>query len=334
MSGKSRCAALGFRSGVRAVAAAGVAIVAGAAIAGELAAAPSLAPLQAPDDSAASNAVQGAPRGLAPDSSGIVLTALVAQALAYEHGEGVPRDPLRAASLYCAAARDGDAEGQFSLGWMYANGRGVARNDAMAASLLALAADQGHAAARKALQFVGDTRGLLPDCMRPDEPEESDVPAAEGVDPFADLSPAKQKIAALVSMLAPAYAVAPRLALAVITVESNFDPKARSPKNARGLMQLVPDTATRFQVKNAFDIRDNVRGGLAYLRWLLSYYRGEVALAAAAYNAGEGVVDRYRGVPPYPETRNYVQRVLALFGSEHHPYDAELAAPPPFIAPR
>src|SRR5258706_361380 len=226
MSGKSRCAALGFRSGVRAVAAAVVAIVAGAAIAGELAAAPSLAPLQAPDDSAASNAVQGAPRGLAPDSSGIVLTALVAQALAYEHGEGVPRDPLRAASLYCAAARDGDAEGQFSLGWMYANGRGVARNDAMAASLLALAADQGHAAARKALQFVGDTRGLL------------------------------------------------------------------------------------------------------------SYYRGEVALAAAAYNAGEGVVDRYRGVPPYPETRNYVQRVLALFGSEHHPYDAELAAPPPFIAPR
>ncbi|TMH57121.1 MAG: lytic transglycosylase domain-containing protein, partial [Betaproteobacteria bacterium] len=80
--------------------------------------------------------------------------------------------------------------------------------------------------------------------------------------------------------------------------------------------------------------RDNVRGGLAYLRWLLSYYRGEVALAAAAYNAGEGVVDRYRGIPPYPETRNYVQRVLALFGEEHHPYDAGLAAPPPFVVPR
>lgn len=334
MSGSSRCAALGFRSGVRAVAAVGVALAAGGAIAGELAAAPSLAPLQATGDNAASNAVPGAPGGLAPDSPGIVLTALVAQALAYEHGEGVPRDQLRAASLYCAAARDGDAEGQFSLGWMYANGRGVARDDAIAASLLALAADQGHAAARKALLFLGDTRGLLPDCMRPDESADGDVPPAEDVDPFADLPPAKQKIAALVSTLAPAYAVAPRLALAVITVESNFDPKARSRKDARGLMQLVPDTATRFRVKNAFDMRDNVRGGLAYLRWLLSYYRGEVALAAAAYNAGEGVVDRYRGVPPYPETRNYVQRVLALFGSEHHPYDAELAAPPQFIAPR
>jgi soluble lytic murein transglycosylase-like protein len=135
-------------------------------------------------------------------------------------------------------------------------------------------------------------------------------------------------------MLAPAYTVAPRLALAVITVESNFDPNARSRKDARGLMQLIPDTATRFRVKNAFDARDNVRGGLAYLRWLLSYYRGEVALAAAAYNAGEAVVDRYHGVPPYPETRSYVQRVLALFGNERHPYDPKLVAPAPFVTPR
>lgn len=296
----SRSAGLRCPLVIRAVTALGVALAAGGAMADELADAPSL----------------------------------VAQALAYEHGEGVPRDPLQAASLYCAAARGGDAEGQFGLGWMYANGRGVARDDAIAASLFALAADQGHDAARKALQFVGDVRGLLPDCMRPDPPVDSDVAQAEDVDPFADLPPAKQKIAAMVTALAPSYAVAPRLALAVITVESNFDPKARSSRDARGLMQLIPDTATRFRVKNAFDMRDNVRGGLAYLRWLLSYYRGEVALAAAAYNAGEGVVDRYRGVPPYPETRNYVQRILALFGNEHHPYDAELAAPPPFIAPR
>ena len=260
--------------------------------------------------------------------------SLVAQALAYEHGEGVPKDQIRAARLYCEAARNGEAEAQFNLGWMYANGRGVARDDGIAASLLGLAAEQGHTAARKALQFVDDERRRLPDCMLPDEPIISDMPQAQGVDPFSDLPPNKQKIAELVTRLAPAYAVAPRLALAVITVESNFDPNARSPKDARGLMQLIPDTASRFRVKNAFDIRDNVRGGLAYLRWLLSYYRGEVALAAAAYNAGEGVVDRYRGVPPYPETRSYVQRVLALFGNEHHPYDAELAAPPPFVAPR
>ncbi len=262
-----------------------------------------------------------------------VASSLVAQAVAYEHGEGVPKDPIRAASLYCDAARSGDAEAQFSLGWIYANGRGLARDDAVAASLFTLAAEQGHAAARKALQFVRAEGDRLPDCMLPDEPVVSEL-QGEGFDPFADLPPKKQRIAEMVNLLAPAYTVAPRLALAVITVESNFDPNARSHKDARGLMQLIPDTATRFRVKNAFDARDNVRGGLAYLRWLLSYYRGEVALAAAAYNAGEGVVDKYRGVPPYPETRSYVQRVLALFGNARHPYDPNLAAPAPFVIPR
>jgi soluble lytic murein transglycosylase-like protein len=99
-------------------------------------------------------------------------------------------------------------------------------------------------------------------------------------------------------------------------------------------MQLIPDTAARFRVRNSFDIDDNLRGGLTYLRWLLSYYRGEVALAAAAYNAGEAVVDRYRGIPPYPETRSYVKRVLVLFGRANHPYDPALAAPPAFITSR
>jgi hypothetical protein len=254
---------------------------------------------------------------------------LVALALAYEHGEGVPTDQLKAAALYCEAARRGDAEAQYSLGWMYANGRGVARDDVVAASLLALAAEAGHAAARRALQFVGEERGRLPDCMLPDEPVVS--AQEEAFDPFADLPPDKQKIAQLVTELAPVYTVAPRLALSVIAVESNFNPKAHSPKDARGLMQLIPATATRFRVRNSFDIGDNLRGGLAYLRWLLSYYRGEVALAAAAYNAGEAVVDRYHGIPPYPETRNYVQRVLILFGNERHPYDPALAAPPAFV---
>jgi transglycosylase-like protein with SLT domain/Sel1 repeat-containing protein len=254
--------------------------------------------------------------------------ALVAQALAYEHGEGVSQDRLRAAALYCEAARHGSAEAQFSLGWMYANGRGVPHDEGVAAALFSLAAEQGHNGARQALSFVGAERGAPPECMRPDEPE---VAADEPPDPFADLPPQKRKIADVVSVLAPIYDVAPRLALAVISVESDFDPKARSPKDARGLMQLIPDTAARFRVKNAFDIRDNVRGGLRYLRWLLSYYRGRVALAAAAYNAGEGVVDRYRGIPPYPETESYVQRVLGLFGRDEHPYDATLATPPPFL---
>ena len=253
---------------------------------------------------------------------------LVTQALAYEHGEGVAKDQLRAAALYCDAARHGDAEAQFSLGWMYANGRGVARDDRVASALFSLAAEQGHVAARQAMQFVAAENASLPDCMRPDEPM---IAAEDPPDPFADLPPAKQKIAKVVAALAPSYAVAPRLALAVVSVESNFDPKARSPKDARGLMQLIPDTAARFRVRNSFDIRDNVRGGLTYLRWLLSYYRGHVALAAAAYNAGEAVVDKYRGVPPYPETESYVQRVLALFGKDEHPYDANLAAPPSFL---
>jgi soluble lytic murein transglycosylase-like protein len=260
--------------------------------------------------------------------------ALVALAQAYEYGEGVAKDPLRAAVLYCEAARAGDAEAQYSLGWMYANGRGVAHDDAVAAALLALAAEAGHAAAHRVLAFLGDERGPLPDCMLPDPPALSEEPQPEALDPFADLSPQKQKIAQFVTALAPTYMIAPRLALAVIAAESNFDPNAQSPKNALGLMQLIPDTATRFSVKNRSDIRDNLRGGLAYLRWLLSYYRGEVALAAAAYNAGESVVDRYRGIPPYPETRNYVQRVLALFGSERHPYDPALATPPAFVTAR
>ncbi len=281
--------------------------------------------------STAAFAAQG--MGTVPTSEGT--PDLVALALAYEHGEGVATDQRTAAALYCEAARQGDAEAQFSLGWMYANGRGVARNDAVAASLMALAAESGHAAARRALRFVGDERGQLPDCMLPDEPEPvvsaTPEPQEEVFDPFTDLPPDKLKIAQLVTEMAPTFTVAPRLALAVITVESNFDPKAQSHKNARGLMQLIPDTAARFRVRNSFDISDNLRGGLAYLRWLLSYYRGEVALAVAAYNAGEAAVDRYRGIPPYPETRNYVQRVLVMFGSGRHPYDPALADPPAFV---
>ena len=254
-------------------------------------------------------------------------SALVALATSYEHGEGVPKDMPRAASLYCEAARAGNAEAQFSLGWMYSNGRGVDREDAVAAALFTLAAAQGHEYAQRMLQHVGPAGDRLPECMTPkSKMTEFVVPA--------DWPPYKRKMAALVQKLASEYAVHPQLALAVIQAESNFDPRARSAKNAQGLMQLIPKTARRFGVRNALDPKDNVRGGLAYLRWLLSYYRGSVELTLAAYNAGEQAVDRYEGVPPYPETQGYVRRIMAKLKSDHHPFDESLTKASPLLAVR
>ena len=258
------------------------------------------------------------------------ITELVAKAIAFEHGEGVPRDPLTAVALYCVAARAGNPEAQYNLGWMFANGRGVERDDAIASSFFALAAKSGHDYAQKMLVRIGPSKGELPECMRPPERPPA-LAELQEPDPFVNLPPNHRKIAELVEQVAPRYGIEPRFALAVIAVESNFEPLARSQKDARGLMQLIPQTAARFKVRNPFSVNDNVRGGLAYLRWLLAYYQGQVALAAAAYNAGEAAVDRYRGVPPYPETRDYVKRVLRLFPRESHPYDAGVVAPSPIF---
>jgi hypothetical protein len=259
------------------------------------------------------------------------VTEKLTRALSYEHGEGVPKDLGIAAALYCEAAVQGSAEAAFQLGWMYANGRGIPHDDGTAAALFELAASDGHAFARTARAHLGEVRGLLPDCMRPLSPPGADVPlmadADAGPDPFADLSPEKQKIRRIVDELAPKYGIEPRLALAVIAAESNFNAMARSVKDARGLMQLIPGTASRFNVRNPYNVRDNLKGGLSYLRWLLAYYEGQVALAAAAYNAGEQTVDRYKGVPPFPETRAYVRRVLGLFRQSVHPYDPSVTEP-------
>ena len=94
-------------------------------------------------------------------------------------------------------------------------------------------------------------------------------------------------------------------------------------------MQLIPETSLRFNVRKPFDPEQNIRGGMSYLRWLLAYFEGDVALVAAAYNAGEGAVNRYRGVPPYAETRGYVRRILSMFKKEVHPYTPEITTPSP-----
>jgi soluble lytic murein transglycosylase-like protein len=107
--------------------------------------------------------------------------------------------------------------------------------------------------------------------------------------------------------------VSPALVLAMIAVESGGDPDATSPAGASGLMQLMPDTATRFGVGKATDPGQNIRGGVAYLDWLLEEFDRDAVLALAGYNAGEGAVRKNSGVPPYAETRGYVPKVLAAW---------------------
>ena len=110
------------------------------------------------------------------------------------------------------------------------------------------------------------------------------------------------------------HGVAEQLVSALIRVESGFNPRAVSPKGARGLMQLMPGTASLLGVRNSFDPRENIDGGVRHLRGLLDRYPNNLPLALAAYNAGEQAVTTHRGIPPYPETQGYVSRILSLLG--------------------
>jgi len=117
----------------------------------------------------------------------------------------------------------------------------------------------------------------------------------------------------LVDSIATAEGIDPFLARAVIQAESAFYARARSRTGALGLMQLMPQTAQRFGVVDPFDPRQNITGGVKYLRWLSENFNGDLPKVVAAYNAGEGAVTRYRGIPPFAETRAYVPRVLELY---------------------
>ena len=250
--------------------------------------------------------------------------ALRNEARNYEHGNGAPRDPSKAVQLYCEASRLGDVEAQYNLGWMHANGRGIPRDDATAAYFFTMAAKQGDPLSQRMLRQVGEPVSKPPECLIDKEGLDNN-----GQDIIAKAAPEHRKVMDLVLKLSPEYGVYPRLAMAIIRAESNFNPGAVSPKNAQGLMQLIPETAERFNVRKPFDPEQNIRGGLSYLRWLLAYFKGDVSLVAAAYNAGEGAVNRYAGIPPYAETQGYVKRIREIFKPEEHPFDPAITTPSP-----
>lgn len=266
---------------------------------------------------------------------------LVQTAIRYENAEGFPRDYAKAHTLYCAAARMNDADAYLRMGWMYANARGQVRDDQIANTLFRRAAALGSETAGRLARMVRgeQSHDKLPVCLtqRASGPLRAgthgvraaiDRPAEFSSLPVAGV---RRELAQTVVKLARELQLDPRLVFAILRTESNFDPLARSAKNAQGLMQLIPETAERFAVRNVFDPLENLRGGMRYLRWLLSYFQGDVVLALAGYNAGEGAVDRARGVPPYPETLAYVQRIRALYPHDRHPFDARVAGPSPWL---
>lgn len=267
-------------------------------------------------------------------NSGPTSEALLASAVQYENAEGVPRDYQRAANLYCEAAKGGNADAQFSLGWMYTNGRGVVRNDAIAGQLFSMAAKQGHVAALSMMRYAPALKSVdMPSCLTPDPV----TPVTAAVGQTDNPSPTiyrNRAIFHIVEKVARKHDIDPNLVMAVIAVESGFNVNARSAKNAQGLMQLIPETAHRFNVKNTMDAEDNIKGGIAYLKWLLAFFKGDVEMVAAAYNAGEGAVEKYRGIPPYPETQDYVRKIARLYQKSAHPYQASLVKASAFLANR
>ncbi len=216
-------------------------------------------------------------------------------ARSYEQGrDGRPRDYRQALRLYCLAENENAAEAAYHLGWMHFSGRGVPRDMARAAWWFREAAAKGDRTAANLLKRLQDV-----------EPQAD--PSCQQL--LAGSSRNRRELEKWVYRLAPDYRLDPRLVLAVIEVESGFNPRARSPKGAMGLMQLMPQTARRFDVEDPWDPVQNLRGGMAYLRWLLDRFDGDLELVLAGYNAGEQMVERYQGVPPFRETRRYVQRI-------------------------
>jgi soluble lytic murein transglycosylase-like protein len=215
--------------------------------------------------------------------------AAIALARRHEFGLGVAVDLTRAADLYCDAALRGRGEAARRLASMFLEGEGVETDPFIAMRWLAVA--------ERAARPSGLTRA--PCAAGP-------AASAGGIGP-ADLQQ-------MVRRVAQRHGVEPSLALALVAVESAFQTRAVSPRGAQGLMQLMPRTAAHLGVSDPFEPAQNVTGGILHLRRLLDRFRGDETLALAAYNAGEGAVERFQGVPPYAETKAYVTRVLWLRG--------------------
>ena len=165
-------------------------------------------------------------------------------------------------------------------------------------------------------RMVPKEREDLPEISHRAVSAEQVTPAASPVGESPDEFPPgavfdHEALRRLAARVALKHGIDAALVQAVVQVESRYDAFAVSPRGAMGLMQLMPKTAARFNVSNAFNPLENLNGGVQYLKELLERYSGETQLALAAYNAGEIAVERYGGVPPYRETKNYVSRVMA-----------------------
>lgn len=164
-------------------------------------------------------------------------------------------------------------------------------------------------------EFSGVMRGVIPngkpmDQLRPWNPF-GDNSSVSGMPTPADIKP-------LIEQAATKAGVDPRLFDALVAAESSYDPMARSRAGAMGLSQLMPDTAKSLGVSDPFDPWQNLQGGASYLSKMLQRFEGDPRLALAAYNAGPGAVQKHGGIPPYDETRRYVERVLNLYESRRN----------------
>jgi len=190
---------------------------------------------------------------------------------------------------------------------MLLNGQGADANANEAAAWFRHAVDAGNKPAQGALK-------LIPSAAPAERTVCRSLPRGEpgpAMVALRDRAPAA--IRSLVAEIAPQHGLDPDLVLTVIAVESSFDPKAVSHASAQGLMQLMPDTARRFAVADVFDPRQNIDGGTRYLAELIDRFDADLDKVLAAYNAGENAVEKYDGIPPYDETRNYVAKIRALY---------------------